>query len=79
MEIITISQVREAGKKDPISGEYLDLAAFYGLGAQYVQLYDPPVGGATPEDGAGKPATSFIGASQALGALDKGFTEKPVK
>ena len=79
MEFVTISQVREALKHDEISGELVDANRAYRLNAQYVKLYDPPVDGKTPVDGAGEPAFSLIGARDSLKALDKGFTEEPVK
>lgn len=41
-------------------------------------LYDPPVNGATPLDGAGEPMTSVIQVRDRVAKLAQGFTEKPV-
>lgn len=77
MEFVTIAHVRKVRERDP-DGELLDIHGFNRLGAQYVKLYDPPIDGLTPVDGAGEPSFSVIAASQALQALDKGFTEEPL-
>ena len=77
VDFVTIAHVLKVRERDA-DGELLDTHAFHRLSAQYVRLYDPPVDGLTPLDGAGEPASSVIGASQALGALDKGFTEEPI-
>lgn len=79
MDLITIEQARAALRRDPDSGEYVDALAAYGLNAQHIELYDPPVDGETPKDGAGDPRKSLIAASQFKAALLKGFTEKPEK
>lgn len=78
MELVTIAQVRVARKHDELTGELVNTTANYRLQAQHVLLYDPPgLDGEITLDGEGNPMTSYIAASQALEALDKGFTEAP--
>lgn len=48
------------------------------LQVQFVWLYDPPIEGITPLDGAGEPRASAIRATEAAAALAKGFTAQPV-
>lgn len=43
-----------------------------------VQLYDPPVDGATPLNGAGEPRTSPIPMRDVEAKLEQGFTRKPL-
>lgn len=76
MDLVTIADVRKARLRDE-EGVLVNTNAFNRLAAQWVRLYDPPIDGRTPLDGAGDPSVSTIPASQALGALDKGFTEEP--
>ena len=45
---------------------------------QFVDLYDPPVNGATPLDGEGKPMTSPIQLRDKAAKLGQGFTKEPV-
>ena len=45
---------------------------------QFVTLYDVPVNGATPLDGAGEPMTSQIQLRDRAVKLAQGFTEEPV-
>ena len=44
----------------------------------YVRLYDPPVDGKTPLDGAGKPMSSPVQLRDKRAKLIYGFTEEPV-
>lgn len=75
----TIADIHKALLRAPDTGEFLDPIAAMELNSQFVTLYDPAIDGVTPLDGAGNPSTSVVGASQALAALAKGFTEEPAK
>lgn len=44
----------------------------------HTRLYDPPIDGATPLDGAGDPMTSQIQLRDVDAKLEQGFTRKPV-
>jgi hypothetical protein len=44
----------------------------------FVRLYDPPVDGKTPLDGAGNPRTSQVRASDVDGKIALGCTREPV-
>ncbi len=44
---------------------------------KYETLYDPPVDGATPLDGAGEPASSVIHLPDVDGKLTQGYTRVP--
>lgn len=74
MELVTLAHVRKMRERDPDTGEFTNTLGYQRLFAQHVLLYDP-----SGEDGEGNPMTSYILASQALEALDKGFTEEPPK
>ena len=42
-----------------------------------LRLYDPPVDGCTPLDGAGNPMQSYIRAADVPAKLARGFTHEP--
>ena len=48
------------------------------LNTQRLTLYDPPVDGLTPLDGAGQPRSSVIPATSLAAKLALGFTREPV-
>ena len=79
MEFVTLDHIDRVTKFSPEDGKPLFPKEKDRLGIQFVWLYDPPVEGVTPLDGAGEPRASVIRASQLKEALAKGFTEAPLK
>jgi len=77
-EIVTVAHARAVGRRDELKGELINLTAYYALNSQWVLLYDPPdADGEFVVDGDGEPAQSLVSASQAIDAVERGFTEAP--
>ena len=56
----------------------MTLAELRELHNNVVLLYDPPVGGKTPLDGAGNPRTSRVRAIDVGAKIAAGFTQNPI-